>query len=89
MPWKERLHYAAAVAVMIGAFVRNPWRVAGFWMLWGGAVGLAAALAWALTEPLRRRSAVGRVVANILLVLSTAVPTLLMLLFGWEFPKRH
>jgi hypothetical protein len=57
-------------------------------MPWGAAVGLAAALAWILTEPLRRRGMAGRVVANILLVLSGAAPTLLMMLFGWEFPRR-
>lgn len=89
MPWKDRLVLAASAAVIVIAFVRNPWRVAGFWMAWGAAVGLAAALGWWLTEPLRRRGMAGRIVAGILLVLSGAVPTLLMMIFGVEFPEQH
>jgi uncharacterized membrane-anchored protein len=87
MTWKEGLHYAAAVAAIIGAFVRNPWRVAGFWMLWGAALGLSATIGGILTERLRAGSIAERIVGTALLLLSGVAPTLLMMVFGMEFPE--
>lgn len=86
MPWKKRLLLATAAAVIVVAFVRNPWPVAGFWMMWGAATGAAVGIAGCFAATLQPRGIMGRILGGMVLVFAGIVPTLLMMILGMELP---